>query len=133
MVRKPAVSYGMGFRKMLLLVLIVTSIPFLAISAFVNIRFLSNQQQEAQRVILSMASQAEEQISSHYRTLRSLAQTLSISSVLQKDVLTSSGIQRRYIRMFNSRDEIQIYEERYYGGRTHRGSFQTKGNQRRFH
>ena len=26
-------------------------------------------------------------------------------------VLTSSGIQRRYIRMFNSRDEIQIYEE----------------------
>ena len=92
MVRKPAVSYGMGFRKMLLLVLIVTSIPFLAISAFVNIRFLSNQQQEAQRVILSMASQAEEQISSHYRTLRNLAQTLSISSVLQKDVLTSTGM-----------------------------------------
>ncbi len=26
-------------------------------------------------------------------------------------VLTSAGIQRRYIRMFNSRDEIRIYEE----------------------
>ena len=83
------IVHSSGFKGKIVLILVIACIPFLAISLIVNLRFLLSQQRSAEHIMDSVTAQTESFIASQYNMASSLAQTLSISPVLQDDILVS--------------------------------------------
>ena len=76
-----------AFRRRFLLVLLAACVPLLAISLAFNLRLLRDHKQNAERVVDSLSSQAGGAIASSFRTANDLSRTLSLNSLLQKDIL----------------------------------------------